>query len=1073
MKKVKNKIIALMLVIPMLLMFSMSTAANAVEILVDVPVSKVTLTVNGQKELEVDVEKNESIELEAKIEPSTATRSTVSYQVQAVDGAKQAEVIITDSGKVIPKSIGSVAIVAVAGAQQDSVVLTFTSDVVAEASQAVDSISLTVGEKKELKIGEALLIYPSSADYEIVFSSSNEKVATINSRGIIESKFRGECEITASIDGIKYDEESKSFKENVYEFTYKIKVNASDIENAISFEGNKQEISFSSYADKSTEVDLYIDSEKCSKEDIVFAYDEEYISSVTIEENGEMYLIKIEWKDVDGKYDCSVKLNDKFGNEIGVINFQRGVIDWEIDYDEELLLAVERNKVIDVKVNGISDYDIDYSSSDTSVAQVKRESSNSFKTIGVGEGSVKITVKLIVDGDVYGEKTLDVTVVKPYKTITVKNDESTASLTKSLARELVVGEYKYVGENKSKYKFNIPINVSYKAGQTESVVDHTKLIWKSSDDSLATVENGVLTVSGGFSGSVVITASGKWNEALGYEDIKASYIINVVAGAINVSNYEDLMKAEKAGYEVVLQDDIMLAPLLKENYENESWRLGEYWDYINGTGKYAGQGVYKIMNPTADISYYKGVQHADDAKLKYFVEFTNNVYGNGHSINADYLTRGGEKMYFGENSNSNGFIFNGPLSIVRISYGASEDALGNASVKSQDNIVFLVNKDNIKLRNVELKGCSDESVGKDLTNLDYCGTVLEVVGDNLELTYSKVNNGRTVVRIYGDANTDEGLVTANIKDYKITASISNCVLSYGREFILKMGSNQLKRGKNVADTSKYLASANLFPGTGTDYKKYYDEANPYFTKADGSNYSTTEAKDDYFIKNYVLTEVNLKDSVFVYAGLFSIGMESQFGGLALDGWDYNAQYRFGSDTNRGWGDVAGTSYPAKLNLEGDVRFYDWKEILSINSDTLFEADDLIKSKLDFNLDVSTLIESYRTRSGDTASVEKLMLKFGGDSYINAPIALYGGGKNYSIIDYSKVGSNFSSMFQLNIDVKYFVPDLNARFIYYSAGIEPFRFMVYEAYSTDENYLSYDRQERDLANQDAYNWLSRK
>ncbi len=1071
MKKVKNKIIALMLVIPMLLMFSLSTAASAVEILVDVPVSKVTLTVNGEKELEVDVEKGDTLKLEAKIEPSTATHTAVSYQVQEVEGVKQADVIITDDGRVIPKSIGSVAIVAVAGAQQDSIVLTFSADKVAEAEQGTDKINLTVGENRELKIGEDLLIYPSSAADVIEFSSSNDKIASVNSRGIIESRFTGECEIYASITGLKYDESSQSFKEHEYKFTYNVIVDASDNEYAISFAGNKNEVSFSSYSDIYYEIDLSINAGNISKDDIVFDYDKDAIESVIIEENDGMYVIKIEWKEgiIEGSY--VVELKDEVGNKLGAIKFERGVIDWKIDYTGDLYLAVGKSKNIDVLVDGVSDYDIVCRSSNPSVVQVKKNNSL-FNVNGAKEGVSQITVQLIVDGDVYGEKTLNVEVVKPYNTITVKNDDSTASLTKSLARELVIGEYKYVGSNKTKYKFNIPINVSYSAGQTESEIDYSKLVWKSSDTSLATVENGVLTVSGGFSGNVIITVSSKYNEALGY-DVKTSYTINVVAGAVNVTNYEDLMKAEEAGYEVVLQSDVMLAPLLKENYGKDGW-AGEYNNYIEGKGKYAGLGVYKTIDPTADISYYKSLGHDDDAKLKCFVEITNNIYGNGHSINADYLTRGGEKMYKGEHS-TQGFIFHGPLSIVRIAYGAAENALGNASVKSQDNIIFLVNKDNIKLRNVELKGCSDENAlgkdGTDLTNLDNCGTVLEVVGNNLELSYSKVNNGRTVVRIYGKANTDEGIVTANLNSYKLSASISNCILSYGREFILKIGTNQLKRGKNVADTSKYLASANLFPGASNDYKQYYDEANPYLLKKDGSNYTLSEKKDDYFINNYVLTDVSLKDSVFAYAGLFSIGLESQFGGLALDGWDYSSTYLFGSDL--GWGDVAGTSYPARLKLLGDVRFYDWKTVSSVNSDTLLDADDTIKERLNFNLDVSSLIESYRTRSGDTATAERLLLTSGGDSWINAPIAIYGGGKNYSIIDYSGVSEDFSEMFELKIPVKYFIPDFNARFIYYSAGIEDFRFMVYEAHSAKEGYLSLERQIKDLGNQDAYNWLSRK
>ncbi len=380
----------------------------------------------------------------------------------------------------------------------------------------------------------------------------------------------------------------------------------------------------------------------------------------------------------------------------------------------------------------------------------------------------------------------------------------------------------------------------------------------------------------------------------------------------------------------------------------------------------------------------------------------------------------------------------------------------------------MVRKDNVKLRNVELKGCSDSSVGNNLTNLDYCGTVLEVVGDNFDLSYSKVNNGRMVVRVYGRSNANEIDVKNNISDYKITTNIKNCILTYGREFILKIGTNQIKRGAEIADESINLAEKKWYPNNNTDYKQYYDQANPYFLKSDGSPYSVGEV-DDYFINNYVLTDITLENCVFVSAGLFSVGLESQFGGLVLDGWNYSSNYRFGSD--KGWGNVAGTSYPARLNIVGDVRFYDWKKIADINSDTLLEAGDIIKEKLHLNLNISDLIESFRVSGSNEEIIKKLILTSGGDNYVNGAIAMYGGGKNYSVIDFDGVGEEFSELYNLSIDVKYFAPS-HPQLIYYSAGIEPFRFMIYQATSSNENYITYDKQQKDLSDNNAYLWVYR-
>lgn len=1067
MKKVKNKIIALMLVIPLLLMFSLSTAAKTVEVLVDVPVSSVSLTINGEKELEYDVESEKELLLSAKIEPSTATHTKVTYQTQAVEGKKQAEVDISDDGKITPKSIGSVVILAVAGGKTDSVIINFTSEKVAEATQKTESLTLKQGDAKKITAGGDYELNPSSAISVVEFESSNTSVVTVNSQGELKAKFSGESDVSMKVGGIKYNPSTRKFEAYDYAFTFKVKVTPVDTENSIAFDGGQNKISVSSFADEITNIEMSVDQTKIALSDISFVYDETAIDGVTlspVDGTENLYNVKIAWKENARKGDYTIDVRVA-GVSAGEITVSRGKIDWSIDFSGDCYIAKGRNKDIDVTVSGISEYHIQYTSSDTSVLTVSKRKENLFRITAVSEGIAKIVVSLVIDDEIYESKELTVNVVLPYNSVTVKNNEATSSLNTSLARELVLGGYEYVNGELTDYKFTVPINVSYSSGVTESTIDNSKLVWKTSNDRIATVVDGVVSFEVE-SGTVTVTVESAYNELLGY-DTKASITLTVVNSAVNVSTYDDLMRAEKNGKEVVLQDDIYLAPLLKENYSDENWRSSGYKDYIEGKGAYT-ESVYKTMDPTCDTAYYDALGKSSDAKLKYFVEFTNNVYGNGHFIDADYLTKGGENMYAG--NNAKGFIFNGPLSLVKISYYTESTATDNASIKSQDNIVFLVRYDNISLRNVELKGCSDSSVGNNLTNLDYCGTVLEVSGNNFDMSYCKVNNGRTVVRIYGRAYQNEEIVKSDLENYKTESTIKNCILTYGREFILKIGTNQLKRGEKIADASVKLAEKGWYPGKNEDYKKYYDQANPYFVKADGTPYTTTEQKDDYFINNYVLNDVLLENSVFVGAGLFAIGLDSQFGGLVLDGWNYSDNYRFG--TEKGWGDIAGTSYPARLRFSGDVRVYDWKKISSVNSDTLLEAGDTIKEKLHLNLNISDLIQSFKNSGTNDEIVNKLMFVSGGESYINSAVAFYGGGKNYSILDVSGVDSSFSQMFELSIDVKYFAPS-HPQLVYYSAGIEPFRFMVLESGNTDENYLTYDKQQKDLSDNGAYVWIYRK
>lgn len=1065
MKKVKNKIIALILVIPLLLMFSLSTAAKTVEVLVDVPVTEVNLTIDGEKEKNVDILVQTQVKLDVQILPTTATHTKTSFQAMAVEGKKKAEVEITDDGVVSAKSVGSVIIIATAGGKQDSVIINFGSEKVAEAEQVTTKIRMQAGDAGEITIGEDLLIYPTHGEYEISYQSSDSTIVSITQQGKMTAKFGGECQIMVRLVGVKYDESQKKFVDHTYEFIYQVEVEAVLTDDLISFDGGKSETTISSFSESESLVNLTVNESFSNIEALTFEYDSDAIDGVVIEKNKtnpKLYSLRITWKSsaANGDYVISIK----YANEtVGTVNIERGKVNWSINYSGDCFLALDKFKEIDITVEGIDNYNVLYRAKDSKI-QVLKKSNDLFRVTAKAEGESEVIVTLIIDGVEYESKTLKVEVLKPYNDISIKNDESLKSINNSLAKELVLGGFKYENEELTAYSFSIPVNVSYKTGVIESVVDNSKLVWKTSNDRIATVNNGVISITGVESGVVTIMVESAYNKKLGF-DVSATITIEVVKDAVNITNYDELMLSQKQEKEIVLQSDIMLAPLLKERYSDENWRKGGYKDYIEGKGEFS-ESVYKTMNPTADISYYKAMGKENDANLKYFVEFTNNVYGNGHFIDADYLTKGGEKMYSG--TNAKGFIFTGPLSLVKISYYTESTAADNASIKSQDNIVFLVRKDDVKLRNVELKGCSDSSVGNDLTNLDYCGTVLEVVGDNFDLSYSKVNNGRTVVRVYGKGNANETDVKNNISDYKITTNIKNCILTYGREFILKIGTNQIKRGAVVADESVNLAEKKWYPNNNTNYKQYYDQANPYFLKADGSPYAVGES-DDYFINNYVLTDVTLENCVFVSAGLFSVGLESQFGGLVLDGWNYSNNYRFGSD--KGWGDVAGTSYPARLNLVGDVRFYDWKKITDINSDTLLEAGDLIKEKLHLNLNISDLIESFRVSGENEEIINKLILTSGGDNFVNGAVAMYGGGKNYSVINFDGVGEEFSELYALSIDVKYFAPS-HPQLIYYSAGIEPFRFMIYQATSNDENYITYDRQQKDLSDNNAYIWVYR-
>ena len=203
----------------------------------------------------------------------------------------------------------------------------------------------------------------------------------------------------------------------------------------------------------------------------------------------------------------------------------------------------------------------------------------------------------------------------------------------------------------------------------------------------------------------------------------------------------------------------------------------------------------------------------------------------------------------------------------------------------------------------------------------------------------------------------------------------------------------------------------------------------------------------------------LKDSAFYGAGLFCVGFESQFAGLVLHGYDYGS-YKF---SQMGWGSVAGTSYPARIKMQGDVRFYDWKEVSKVDSSTLIEGDSSILETIGLDLNVSNLLNKYNEQHPNN----KIIHRYQGNDYVNGAIVFYGGGKNYSWIDTSGVSSSFNSLISSQIPLNYFGDRVNL--IYFAAGKEDFRFMTY----TNDSNLNYETQRNALADGSAYSWIIRK
>lgn len=633
-----------------------------------------------------------------------------------------------------------------------------------------------------------------------------------------------------------------------------------------------------------------------------------------------------------------------------------------------------------------------------------------------------LTAKAVRDGATLREKSITVEGIERLNGLTISNKEFTPDA--MISRYTVAGK-KYFGDELAvnRYKLNV---ITF---TTTFGTDLSNVSFEVSDEDLAriTVDDGKAYLIADGEGKVELTAKWKGNK---YFDSSISYsvTVNVVGDAVEVADYPSLRRATENGQKVVLAADIMLGT-------DESGK------------KYDAGGLREIlsahrMKSTYNIEWYKQEGKEDDAYVSYVMEFENDVYGNGHTLDANNFTAA--KDGAGQPAID---LYRGPLKFV--SYGDS------ASVAGQDNCAFLIRTDGVTLYGVNLLGCSDVSLQEGdnayLNFLDKVGTTLEINAD-AKIINCKIRNGRNVVRVYGGNRDGKNYfidkAEALSDEERINVTIDGCIISQGREFLIKAGTNKAIRA-SATDAEPPLIGKN----GGT-----YVETSP--NRYDGLY------KDKDFYDRYVVTDLTVKDSVLEKSGLFSIGVETNFAGDFLRPENGGAAIFPGI---KNWQNSGGTSYAAVVRLVGDVRLYDWKPINLLNSDTLIESPS--GGTLDgwLNLDIRSMIDFVY---GSDPDYSELIDDRGSDRYVHGGIAFYGGGRNYSQLDLDDFGREKPNLFNVNISVLANSDDIDMQnrgnILPKAAGTRDFNFYMYGK-SSENNY---DKQSNDVANDLKYGGLSK-
>jgi hypothetical protein len=1080
------------MVIPLILMFTVFSIANTASLIVDIPISGVSLNVyqGGETKDSVIIDlssDNNNGYLIYQIHPDNVPEKLriVHFSYSYLNGTPAEGIIelqetnLTFEGKeikayrIVPKAIGTIKVTATAGNYTDSVLV----EVYSSKATAIPEIYCRDGQGElvafdEVKGGDVLyfhtLVHPDNVlDQTVQWESSNANIISIDQHtGKARVLSSGEVEITATLNDSHPANVSRSVSINVAPVASISGVTIEGVEHAQRTiprltNGKTLNLNIELNVAQILENYEFLRNPNGTIDYLVLRYDQ----SLVLNHN----LSLLEITTTTRKFSLELTLAENITEQQFTLLIRPNinapdrnpdlVSDWDwssivvqfvdpVDYQYAL-----QGFVGIVKKGSVNNYFVDVNPDDdehltfhwtydANYLTAQSISGSSIRLYARKAGTTAITVQVKYHTgnleEIFWTQTLDLQIIDPYLSLSFGENAKTYGL----ADEFAFGSLKLVGNSYLSDEYDFRQSLKVYRGSELAELDLSRIGWESSDPEIATISGGVFRVSG--NGLVTITAydleSKLLADLLGDAEkiVKATFTVRAVTGC-NVRNYAELLKASDDGKKIIVQKSIMLG----DNYLQ--WNGADYEMTVDLKTVLANH----TFLTTADWTYYQN-NNLPQPKLYYLIEFKDDVYGNGYQLNAHYLTN--QVLHDFQKA-----AFFGPSNLV---------SMGEfASVKAQDNVSFLIRTDGVIVDNIELAGCNDVT---DLTALNHVGTTVEVMADDVYITNSYLKNGRTVLRVYGEYEshnyqTASLPVNSPYRDRPIHVHLISSVLSNAREFILKIGTNE-----------HILGDITGFTGHDEAFRK----ASPLLPKSDGVSYygsynqptNTANLQDEFFLNTYVKTFMNVRDCLFNNSGLFSIGIESNFSGPVLDGMNYLFNF---SDDPYNWERIAGTGFAALLRLEGEIKLFDWKNITHIDSSCLIEvgSDETYRDLLNFdirgiltnlyevanNSELADELEDYQEVIG---MFKEVVTPYGGVDqegkqkfYVHGGIAFYGGGKNYSMVVINTENTATLSTYSISIPLMFEIMSTanyeNAKLykhLPYAAGRENFNFLMYNSLS---------------------------
>ena len=617
--------------------------------------------------------------------------------------------------------------------------------------------------------------------------------------------------------------------------------------------------------------------------------------------------------------------------------------------------------------------------------------------------------------------------------------------------DIYYGQYDLVNNEKKEATFNFNVKcIPTEITDSLTISSHT-------DNIAVNLKNKQVTIKKSGDASFTLSAAGN----------KQVYEFNVVKNGINVYTYDDLMyctNKSEAGEIVCLRKSFET----QQNKDATSANNVELFGKVDKDNKIDFSNDVYLFDTTYNDTYIKQWNEFVKENSNYN-EISNKVvaglrvqkdfYGNGYTINMHNLTyptsviiADGTNLEIPVNGPDD--LFKGPKQFYTLG-----DPLGLplATAFGQDNVGMYIDGNNITVNDVNVKNC--ELKGS-LSFLSTVGTVMDINGDNNTVINSRLSNGKNVLRTFSTE--------------KFT--LKNSLLSNSMNFLMEVGTNEYMP---YNETKKYDFSTFDGKTSNSTIGEYLGgkdslgdlDLNAYILGGfkdpqtmRNSLDNIQNALNNKSVENLFKATITIDDTYFYNSGISAIAMETMFNGPFL----YSPLPSmvtdiFGMMSMEGKPvipltptKVGGTSYPAKVDILGNTRFYDYKNTSNIDITGLINENISVIAKEVFGKDKEINIDTVfpiKPLLLSEARKQKSTYSSDGNEYINIPIAYYGGGINLSVVNMENydVKDKLNETININFLDHYMTPsstddvmsmmrDVMLKCVTIVSGFEPFKFV---------------------------------